>query len=200
MAAHQRTAGAMVTRDTLVPLSGGTDSTVALAAAIADGRRPAAITFLYGQAVAGNESAAARAVASHYHVPHEVVILPDIQAAAEASNYVPGRNAMMLTAAAAIAEARGAKFVTFGGHRDDYQDYPDCRPQFITALNQLLAVSARTPVWVHAPFTGLSKAEVLNLGVRLGAPLHLTWSCYRAGSEPCGVCNACKLRREAETT
>jgi 7-cyano-7-deazaguanine synthase len=116
--------------------------------------------------------------------------------------YVPGRNLVLLSLAAAHAEAEGASLIYFGANVLDYSGYPDCRPEFIRAFEA--AVNAGTKaaaegamLRVHAPLLEMTKADIIRTGIRLGAPLHLTHSCYDpVGDLACGRCDSCLIRRE----
>ena len=113
--------------------------------------------------------------------------------------YVPARNSIFLAVALGVAEARDADDVWIGVNAVDYSGYPDCRPAFIDAFRRVAELGQRRgiegrPVGIRAPLIDLTKAEIVRLGVESGAPLHLTWSCYAGGAEPCGRCDACTLR------
>ncbi len=113
--------------------------------------------------------------------------------------YVPARNTIFLAVALGVAEARDADGVYLGVNALDYSGYPDCRPQFIAAFRALASVAQRRgvegrPVEIHAPLIDKTKAEIVRVGTELGAPLHLSWSCYEGGPQPCGRCDACRLR------
>lgn len=207
-----------VTPHTVVVLSGGMDSTVALALHHALGHQLTAVTVDYGQRHA-REIHAAAAVAAHYGADHVIVPMaplgqhlasalttpgadvPEGHYADESmkATVVPNRNAILANVAVGVAAARRAGTVVLGVHAGDHAVYPDCRPAFIDALNALVAVATEglhTPR-VAAPFVHHTKTEVAALGGRLGAPLHLTWSCYNGGDRHCGVCGTCYERREA---
>lgn len=111
--------------------------------------------------------------------------------------YVPNRNMILLSLAAAFAEAHGAQEVYYGAQANDEYGYWDCTPAFLDAINRVLALNRRTPVRVYAPFVGMSKAESLNIGLELGVDYSHTWSCYRGGEMPCGTCPTCVERRNA---
>ena len=118
--------------------------------------------------------------------------------------YVPFRNANLLSAAVSWAETLDAQVVMIGAVEQDSSGYPDCRPAFYAAFNQLLAVGTRaaaqgdTPViQVETPLIHLRKTEIVRLGVELGAPFHVSWSCYSGDSVACGVCDSCVLRLKA---
>ena len=196
----------------LVVLSGGLDSTVCMA--IADA--PAlALTFDYGQRH-WNEVDHAAGVAGFYGVEHLVVRLdltgwggsaltdasidvPPVGTPGIPATYVPARNLIFLSVAMGVAEARDVDAVYLGVNALDYSGYPDCRPEFVSSFEATAALALKRgvegrPVEVRTPLIDLSKADIVRLGVERGAPLHLTWSCYRGGTVPCGECDSCALR------
>jgi 7-cyano-7-deazaguanine synthase len=202
----------------VVLLSGGLDSTVTLARALAGGFDAVALTIDYNQRHRIELERAAQ-VAAHYGVRH--IQLPLNLAAFGGSaltdaalavpkvgvgpgipvTYVPARNTVLLSLALALAEASGARALFVGVNALDYSGYPDCRPEFIAAFEALARVATKAGVEgdafaVHAPLLHLTKAQIVRLGVQLGAPLHLTWSCYDPTPEgrPCGLCDSCRLR------
>ena len=204
----------------VVVLSGGLDSTVCMAVARAGGAHLLALTFDYGQRHR-TELDAAAAVAGHYGAEHLVVPIDlrgwggsaltdesiEVPAAAAAAGsasgipatYVPARNLIFLAVAMGVAEARGADAVYLGVNALDYSGYPDCRPEFVESFRATAALALKRgvegrPVDVLVPLIRLTKAEIVRLGAGLGAPLHLTWSCYRGGAAPCGDCDSCALR------
>lgn len=203
----------------VVVLSGGLDSTVCMALARADsGLAPLALTFDYGQRHR-TELDRAEAVASHYGSEHLVVAIDarpwggsaltdpaiEVPAAGAGSEqaipvtYVPARNIIFLAVALGVAEARETPAVWIGVNAVDYSGYPDCRPEFVDAFRQVAAVGQRRgvegdPVAIVTPLIDRSKADIVRLGTEMGAPLGLTWSCYREGPRPCGSCDACVLR------
>jgi 7-cyano-7-deazaguanine synthase len=109
--------------------------------------------------------------------------------------YVPFRNANLLGIGVAWAETLGADAVVIGAHQAD-SDYPDCRAGFFAAYNQMVRWGTRPEraIAVHTPLIELDKGGIVSLGARLGAPLHLTWSCYQAEDRACGRCHSCRLR------
>ena len=112
--------------------------------------------------------------------------------------YVPFRNAHFLSAAVSWAEVLGAKTVFIGAVEQDSSGYPDCRPAYYEAFNRLIAAGTRDgDIEVVTPLIRLRKQEIVQLGVELGAPLHVSWSCYSGESEACGVCESCALRLRA---
>lgn len=203
----------------VVVASGGMDSTVALALHVAAGHRVTALTIDYGQRHAREVQAAAE-IADHYAVEQFVVRVPALhlalggsaltdasvpvpeghyEAPSMAATVVPNRNAILANIAVGYAQSLRADCVTLGVHAGDHAVYPDCRPEFIDALNALVRVATdgyHTPR-VYAPFVHLSKTSICALGYSLGVPLHLTWSCYVGGAVHCGRCGTCVERREA---
>ena len=111
--------------------------------------------------------------------------------------YVPNRNMLFLTLAAAFAEARGVADVFYGAQAQDHYSYWDCTPKFLDRMNAVLGLNCRQPVILHAPFMMMRKSEVLKIGLDLGVNYAETWSCYRGQETACGVCPACVERRAA---
>jgi 7-cyano-7-deazaguanine synthase len=198
----------------VVVLSGGLDSTVCMA--LANQHPPLlAITFDYGQrhrieleraaAVAayyGAEQLVVKLDASQWGgsaLTDEHIAIPDEGGEGIPVTYVPARNLIFLSVAMGVCEARHADAAYIGVNALDYSGYPDCRPEFIESFAATAALALRRgveghPVEVRAPLIVLSKADIVRLGLELGAPLHLTWSCYRGGPVPCGACDSCHLR------
>ncbi len=199
-------------------LSGGLDSTVTLAYALHRGFEVTALTINYGQRHK-RELNAAKAVAAHYKVPHiimqfpltgfrsaltdESIPVPDRKPEEIGydipETYVPARNIVFLSLAAGLAESVDASAVFIGANAIDYSGYPDCRPEFFQAFEDMLEVGTKRgvlghPVRIEHPILKKSKAEIVKMGLKLGAPLHLTWSCYRGGEKACGHCDSCVLR------
>lgn len=199
-------------------LSGGLDSTVCCALAAREGA-VLGLSFDYGQRHR-IELERAAAVAAHFGAEHLVVNLdasrwggsaltdpsievPDAERAADASaipvTYVPARNLIFLAVAMGVAEARDADAVWIGVNALDYSGYPDCRPEFVQSFEQTAALALKRgvegdPVAIRTPLLDLTKADIVRLGMQIGAPLELTWSCYRGGDAPCGACDSCVLR------
>jgi len=205
----------------VVLLSGGLDSTTALAMAAEKGHDIVALTFDYGQRH-DKEIESARQVAEHYGVKRHIVITLDMGRylnssltdasqdvpadgaerdgpAAIPNTYVPGRNIVFLSVASAIAEGIGADSIVIAANAVDYSGYPDCTPEFVEAFQETLAVGTKRgvdgrPVQVDAPLLRMAKADIVREAARLGAPLELTWSCYNGGEKACGACDSCRLR------
>lgn len=199
-------------------LSGGLDSTVTLAYALREKYQVTALTINYGQRHR-RELDAARSVAAHYKVPHVVMDFPlkGFRSALTDESipvpdrtvddigydipvtYVPARNIVFLSLAAGLAESMDASAVFIGANAIDYSGYPDCRPEFFQAFEAMLEVGTKRgvmgyPVRIEHPLLKLTKGEIVKLGLRLEAPLHLTWSCYKGGEKACGHCDSCVLR------
>lgn len=210
----------------VVCLSGGMDSTVCATLAARD-YEAYGLHFSYGQRTEARELASARAVAAAVGM-HELlelkidffrriggsaltdasIAVPDaVEEDAGAANrtgsdvpvtYVPFRNAHFLSAAVSWAEVLGAKTVFLGAVEQDSSGYPDCRPAYYQAFNELIRMGTRDgDIQVVTPLIALRKSEIVKLGVELGAPLHVSWSCYSGETEACGVCESCALRLRA---
>ncbi|MDD4185129.1 MAG: 7-cyano-7-deazaguanine synthase QueC [Candidatus Methanomethylophilaceae archaeon] len=201
----------------VVLLSGGLDSTTVLAKALDEGCEVVALSFRYGQRHS-RELDSAKAVAEHYGTRHVVVDIdlsmfrsaltdPDIDVPEGRKKigsdipdtYVPARNIIMLSVAAGLCESVAADRIYIGANVVDYSGYPDCRPQFFEAFRKMLSVGTKAgtegrPIRIETPILSKSKAEIVKLGKDLGAPLHLTWSCYEGGEKACGRCDSCILR------
>lgn len=115
------------------------------------------------------------------------------------STYVPFRNGLFLSSAASIALSRGCGVIYYGAHADDSAGfaYPDCSPAFHEAMSAALWEGSGHQLKLEAPFVRISKAEVVRIGLELGAPYALTWSCYEGGEHPCGKCGTCIDRAAA---
>ena len=125
--------------------------------------------------------------------------LADLDAAAlsQPPTYVPNRNMMLLSVAAAYAEARGVRDIFYGAQTQDSYGYWDCTAEFLNKINAVLALNHRPPVIVHAPFVRMRKAEEIRIGLELGVDYAHTWTCYRGGQIPCGECPSCAERAGA---
>ena len=112
--------------------------------------------------------------------------------------YVPFRNAHFLSAAVSWAEVVGAKRIFIGAVEQDSSGYPDCRPAYYEAFNELIEKGTRdADIKILTPLIHLKKQEIVRLGVEMGAPFHVTWSCYQGQQTACGVCESCVLRLRA---
>lgn len=115
------------------------------------------------------------------------------------STYVPFRNGLFLSTAASIALSKGCGIIYYGAHADDAAGfaYPDCSPVFNEAMNKAIWEGSGHQLKIEAPFVNINKAEVVKIGLELGVPYELTWSCYEGGDKPCGKCGTCIDRANA---
>lgn len=113
------------------------------------------------------------------------------------STVVPFRNGIMLSVAAGIAESNGLKKILIANHGGDHTIYPDCRPEFIGAMDRAIANGTYEDVRIDAPYTNITKANIAKIGKRLGIDYSETWSCYKGGERHCGKCGTCIERKEA---
>ena len=115
------------------------------------------------------------------------------------STYVPVRNGLFLSSAASIALSKGCEVIYYGAHSDDAAGnaYPDCSEAFNKAMNDAIFLGSGNQLHIEAPFVRLTKADVVKIGLELGVPYELTWSCYEGGETPCGVCGTCRDRAAA---
>ncbi|HAN51432.1 MAG TPA: 7-cyano-7-deazaguanine synthase QueC [Lachnospiraceae bacterium] len=115
------------------------------------------------------------------------------------STYVPFRNGLFLSSAASIALSKGCSVIYYGAHADDAAGfaYPDCSPVFNEAMNKAIYEGSGHQLTIEAPFVDMNKAGVVKMGLELGVPYELTWSCYEGGDEPCGKCGTCIDRAAA---
>lgn len=113
------------------------------------------------------------------------------------STVVPFRNGIMLSVAAGLAESRGLRSVMLANHSGDHAIYPDCRPEFVEAMDAAISAGTYEHLRLFAPYTGLTKAEIAARGSRLGIDYSTTYSCYKGGAVHCGRCGTCVERRQA---
>ena len=115
------------------------------------------------------------------------------------TTYVPFRNGLFLSVAASVALSKGCEIVNYGAHRDDAagQAYPDCSQEFYDAMNAAIVEGSGGQARLEAPFVGMTKAEVVKIGLKLHVPYQMTWSCYEGGEKPCGHCATCIDRAKA---
>jgi len=206
-------------------LSGGLDSSTCLALARRDGFACYALSFDYGQRHKIELDAASRVAASIGVERHMVahieldafggsaltadIAVPKARSTAEMGNgipitYVPARNTIFLSFALAWAEVLESSDLFIGVNALDYSGYPDCRPEYIAAYQQMAnlatraGVEGRTHLTIHTPLMHLNKAQIVTLARELGVDFSLTYSCYDPGPDgrPCGQCDACLLRRK----
>ncbi len=208
----------------VVLLSGGMDSCVTAAIAHQE-HRLALVHASYGQRTERRERQAFEQVADFYGVRERLVArlehfaqiggsaltdsriaVPESGVHAEARGlrsipvtYVPFRNAHFLSVAVSWAEVIGARSVFIGAVAEDSSGYPDCRPEYYRVFAELVRAGTRpeTQIGIVTPVIELRKSEIVRWGIELGAPLHLTWSCYQFEDAACGVCDSCRLRLRA---
>ncbi|HXV68806.1 MAG TPA: 7-cyano-7-deazaguanine synthase QueC [Nitrospira sp.] len=207
----------------VVLVSGGLDSAVAAAVARRDGYALYLLTLAYGQRHAV-EVEQARQVAAALGAQQHVVLNVDLRAIGGSAltgdlpvpkdrpeperggeipvTYVPGRNLIFLSLAAAHAEVLGSSVIYFGANVVDYSGYPDCRPEFIRAFEAVVQAGTKAGaegrrIEVRAPLLAMTKAEIIRLGMMLSVPFHLTHSCYDpVGPVACGRCDSCLIRKQ----
>ncbi len=210
----------------VVLLSGGVDSATTLAVAQAYGLESYALSFSYGQTLSMELTRAAQVAKALGAAAHRVVDIDlaplggsrllgdeEISADVEASGseipatYVPARNTIFLSIGLAWAEVLGARYLLFGANAVDYSGYPDCRPEYVEAYEEMANRATRFTVegerlHVLAPLMDLSKADIIRLGVALGVDYADTHSCYFPSAEDgetelsCGTCDSCRIRLE----
>ncbi len=201
----------------VVLLSGGLDSVTVLYDAMAQGYACTCLLFDYGQRHK-KELRQAKAIAQRVHCSYEVITIAmprqgssllnrcqaipqgrTIVAGQIPSTYVPSRNIIFLSFAASLAETIGAQTIFIGANALDYSGYPDCRPEFYAAYQKALDAGTKAGVenraiTIRTPLIAKTKAQIIQLGMTLGVPYELTWSCYQGGRVPCGECDSCLLR------
>jgi 7-cyano-7-deazaguanine synthase len=203
----------------VVLLSGGMDSAVCAALAARD-HEVAALHVSYGQRTESRERRAFTAICDRLGIARRLLLttealskiggsaLTDVQLdVPEAGEqigskvpitYVPFRNAHFLAAAVSWAEVMGAEKIFIGAVQQDSSGYPDCRPEYYKAFNEVVRTGTRDGnIQIVTPLITLRKAEIVRLGLELGAPFDLTWSCYVGEERACGVCESCVLRLRA---
>jgi 7-cyano-7-deazaguanine synthase len=208
----------------VILLSGGLDSSCVLYQANSEGCECYGISFNYQQRHQRELNSAVAIAKKAAMVQHQVVNfdlrlwggsaltsdgidLPQKRSLDDMSQnipitYVPARNTIFLSFALAYAEAIAAERVYIGVNALDYSGYPDCRPDYIQAMQEVFRLGTKQgregkPITIHAPLINLKKTEIIELGNKLGVPWELTWSCYAGGEIACGVCDSCQLRLAA---
>lgn len=188
--------------------SGGIDSTVMLYDILEQGGSAYCLLFLYGQRHS-KELDYAQETCGRLGVDYTVIELPHQVFKRSAltggmpkvdlvggPTVVPNRNMVFLSIAAGFAVSHDIKMISWAANRDDAMHYPDCRPAFRDYMEEAFD-AAETGVRIHAPFLGMTKADVVRLGRRLNVPFDKTWSCYAGDTIPCGECGACIVREKA---
>ncbi|MGD9020465.1 MAG: 7-cyano-7-deazaguanine synthase QueC [Lysobacterales bacterium] len=201
----------------VVLLSGGLDSATVLAIASSQGYECCALSLDYGQRhrselqaaqrVADSMSAELKTIELDLRAFGGSALTDDIDVPEEEGEgipvtYVPARNTIMLSLALAWAEVLGANDIFIGVNAVDYSGYPDCRPEFINAYEEMANLATKAAVVgnrleIHTPLIDLSKADIIRQGVELGVDYSLTVSCYQADADgrACGVCDSCRIRK-----
>ena len=206
----------------VVLLSGGLDSTITLYLAKNQGFEIYALSFDYGQKH-NKELHSAKIIASKAQVAqHQIVSISlgnwggsaltnkdihiengDVTRTDIPATYVPARNMVFLSIAASYAEAISAQDIFIGVSQVDYSGYVDCRESFIKSMEEtinqgtVMGAEKGLPIKIHAPFIYKTKADEIKTGMDIGADLSNTWSCYKGGEKPCGICDSCLLREKA---
>ncbi len=202
----------------IILVSGGMDSCVTAAVAKKQGFDLCFLHVNYGQRTENRELQAFHDLADHYEVAQEnrlvisiahlamiggssltdsniEVTNADLENTEIPSSYVPFRNAHFLSIAVSWAEVIDAKRIFIGAVCEDSSGYPDCRPEYYTAFNEVIRVgTAAGDIKIETPIIHLKKEQIIDLGVDLKAPLQLTWSCYKTEDVACGICDSCALR------
>ncbi len=200
----------------VVLMSGGLDSCVTAASAKRDGYELMALHISYRQRTESREKTAFHQICDYYDVQNRFVCsidhlariggssLTDRNIAVEEADlariempnsYVPFRNAHLLSVAVSWAEVEGAERIYIGAVAEDSSGYPDCRPEYYAAFNEVIRLGThRGRIRIETPIIHLRKRDIVRLGVELGAPFHLTWSCYQNEEFACGRCDSCALR------
>ncbi len=201
----------------IVLVSGGMDSCVTAAIASRQNDEIAMLHVSYGQRTEKRELKAFHEIADFYRVSRRMtaslaylaqiggssltdrrieVSPANLESKEIPTSYVPFRNAHLLSIATSWAEVIGAGRIYIGAVAEDSSGYPDCRPEFYDAFNRLIEIGTRpqTTITIHTPVIDLRKNQIVRKGVELGAPLHLSWSCYQSEDIACGRCDSCALR------
>lgn len=202
----------------VVLASGGMDSCVTAAIAREAGHDLAMVHLNYGQRTERREMEAFEAIAEHYDVPAQLRLVSsithlaqiggssltdpsvpvsgaDLHATDIPTSYVPFRNAHILAIAVSWAEVVRASRIYAGAVFEDSSGYPDCRPEYYAAFNEVIRLgTARGDIRVETPVIHMTKEQIVRRGIELAAPLELTWSCYQREDVACGVCDSCALR------
>ncbi|HEV2912318.1 MAG TPA: 7-cyano-7-deazaguanine synthase QueC [Pyrinomonadaceae bacterium] len=201
-------------------VSGGMDSCVSAAIAREENDELAFLHVSYGQRTEARELRAYEEIADYYGVTKRLAVSieyltriggssltdtkiaiseADLRSREIPTSYVPFRNAHLLSIAVSWAESCGAERIYIGAVAEDSSGYPDCRPEFYDAFDQVIRKGTRpeTVIEIVTPVIALHKSEIVRRGLELNAPLQLTWSCYQASERACGRCDSCALRLRA---
>lgn len=201
----------------IVLMSGGMDSTVCASWALKQGYEVCALHVHYGQKTEEREGRAFREICQELDITTTLdidishlaaiggssltdasiaVSKADLQNMEIPTSYVPFRNANLLSIAVSWAEVIGAKTIIIGAVEEDGNGYPDCRKVFFDAFENMIQLGTKpgTHITIQTPLIDLDKAQIVQNGIALNAPLRLTWSCYSGSDKACGICDSCALR------
>ncbi|MCL5283869.1 MAG: 7-cyano-7-deazaguanine synthase QueC [Armatimonadetes bacterium] len=200
----------------VVLMSGGLDSCVTAACAKRDGYELMALHISYHQRTENREETAFHRICDYYEVqerfvgsidhlariggscltdPNIAVEEADLNRTEMPNSYVPFRNAHLLSVAVSWAEVEGADRIYIGAVAEDSSGYPDCRPEYYAAFNEVIRLGTHQGhIRIETPIIHLRKRDIVRLGIELGVPIHLTWSCYQNEEVACGRCDSCALR------
>jgi len=204
----------------VVLVSGGMDSCVTAAIANTENDELAFLHVTYGQRTADRERRSFEAIADHYRVQARLAIsfahlsaiggssltdktipvsVANLSSQEIPTSYVPFRNANLLSAATSWAEVLKAQKIYIGAVAEDSSGYPDCRPEFYEAFERVIDVGTKpeTKIFISTPVIHMKKSEIVRVGIKLKAPLELSWSCYTESERACGKCDSCALRLRA---
>jgi 7-cyano-7-deazaguanine synthase len=202
----------------IISLSGGIDSTVLLAHCLNRGEDPLCCSFNYGSKHNKYENEAARRIAVYYKVPFNIIDLSDLVGTHFKSDLlktggdipeghyedismertvVPSRNIIFISILSGIAWSHNISKVGLGIHAGDHAIYPDCRTEFLKAMDSALYLGTGKKVELYAPFVNIRKDEVVKIGIELNVPFELTRSCYKQQEISCGKCGTCVERMES---
>ncbi len=197
----------------IVLLSGGLDSAVCLWWTMKKGWEPLTLTFNYHQRNSRELKATERLTQESDAKEYKVIEVPFLMEVMDnplngvehyedeiPSSYIPARNTVFYAIAASWAETVGAAWIVGGHNKIDFTHYPDSQPNYIEAMNRSLKlgtfIGQRRGLNIVTPLAGLSKVEILKMALTLEVPLHLTWSCHGKGEKACGLCEACRVRKD----
>ena len=202
-------------RNAVVCLSGGADSTTILFQAVAECKDVHAISVFYGQRHK-KELKCAKNICEAYNIPHTIIDFEvlgsfggsplvdmdiDVPTQAEmkqSSTVIPYRNTFLATIAAAFAKKLGFNTIYMGATQEDLVNYPDCRPEYLKALQKTLRLGDTIhELEIRVPFVVTKKSKIIEIGLRLGVPYEKTWTCYNGQARPCLECDACTERLDS---
>ncbi len=211
----------MIEQTTIALLSGGIDSATAACMAMESGQKVIGLSFDYGQRHL-KEVQAAVALAKDLNLEDHLTIKIDLSSWGGSSltdtsqtiptkgiqkniipnTYVPGRNTIFVAIGLSLAEARGANRLALGINAMDYSGYPDCRPDYLEAYQELANLSSKVGregkgITLWAPLLNWEKTKIFKEALRLKVPIEKTWSCYQGEIKPCGKCDSCRIRDQA---